>query len=1375
MIHTTPGRRRRLFSISLATALFALSLADSGLVAATTTPPPGEGGSHALTSLPETLARASRVTATKQLYPDTPVAAQGRPSCVVVPGAGAAAREAAFALVRALAARTGVSPEVEEVAALMGDGWTPERARVSGRHVIALGHPSDHRLIAALWGEGYVASSDGLAGAGSWVLRTVHDPWGTGVNAIVLAANDREGFERASRALLARTEKGAANGSFAIRGPVIEMAPPETKGKEQARAKPARSGADREARGGVSSPEEMERNLDRSVLGQTSRAQDEEEARKPTFVNFTNVLANLARAWFRTGDPGYPPVMKRLIDRHRSLLSVIPKRVEMEGASADAMIWWDLVEELPVWTERDRLELTNAFLADALQGHEHTPAYELVKTGAVQVLTENHGTNSALNTFNHWRYFAKYYDLPEEAYWLQVSRSVFAGQLASHQILEDSSTYTPFCSEQTSWYALRSGDHRYFDLGIARTNMEYIMQCCYSNLGLASGFGDSHFLRFPWGINAVALIGWLERDARAKWWVDHYLPNVCGVDSKEKRGEPIDPGLEPREPVEWTGMRLFPIYRQALGRAKSSPTIVTTPKESAGRGWYNKIVFRDRWSPDAQYLILDGAGGDSGREEEPPGPSGHSQDDINTINTFTDKGRMWLIDHTYSERAIQQHSGLTITRDGEMDYKRHLARLRNAAEGPEFAVVRSTFDDYSGATWERNLFWRRGDHFAVLDRVIAEKSGHFTARCNYRALGSVRQSEGGLRLEQKGRYFQIRTAGSARSVLENAPMPDAQMWKSQYGHADAIARVFEQWDAAVLAPGEALSFATLLKASEAEAELDRTTLRRAAANLLVAESAGETFLYGLGSLPGGFGEAEVFAVGREGMLLSGLTRLGLPASPFLAASAPVDLSFAVGRAPTLRVHEPVTIVCAKGTLRFEPGEHTLDEGGVREEMAELLTRLHVAAKEESRSEAGAGTRSAQSGSGAPTGRSGVAAETKASVASSSPGVGKSGDAVPATRSLALGVPVTRALWIAWSGGTDKGWLVTGAEGLSAHGADGALRWRFAPGKPCSAMAAADVDGDGRVEVVVGSEDQNVYLVDDRGGVRWKYACKPTDRFGPPVPDAIRIEDLDRDGTPEIIVAANYVHCLRPDGTVLWEDYWRYQRGRRVGDVQSIDVADLDRDGRAEIVCAIHLNYPVALAYNAKGKRVYPADPTGQPSHKPLRIHPPMATLALDLFADGGPAQIIVGATDELNVRWTGGDRDTKRAADLPGARIALASIEKPGARPILLTATDMGAVLAHRARGARSDGIALDLPVVWRRVVGEKITALWGGVVGGRALGAAGTQSGAAHLFDGDDGRQLAVLPSGGGAAVSLLMGGDHLALVRADGSIQIMDTKNLP
>jgi len=135
--------------------------------------------------------------------------------------------------------------------------------------------------------------------------------------------------------------------------------------------------------------------------------------------------------------------------------------------------------------------------------------------------------------------------------------------------------------------------------------------------------------------------------------------------------------------------------------------------------------------------------------------------------------------------------------------------------------------------------------------------------------------------------------------------------------------------------------------------------------------------------------------------------------------------------------------------------------------------------------------------------------------------------------------------------------------VTAAFSDGTNSWTHAPvvGTP----AIGDVDGDGKLEVVFGSFDHHVYLVDAATGAAktgW-----PVD-VGDTVYSSAAIYDIDGDGLPDIIIGTdNYLvngGCLR----VL-----RYDGASVAGFPKCIDqtingtpvVADLDGDGKPEII------------------------------------------------------------------------------------------------------------------------------------------------------------------------------------------------------------------
>ena len=126
---------------------------------------------------------------------------------------------------------------------------------------------------------------------------------------------------------------------------------------------------------------------------------------------------------------------------------------------------------------------------------------------------------------------------------------------------------------------------------------------------------------------------------------------------------------------------------------------------------------------------------------------------------------------------------------------------------------------------------------------------------------------------------------------------------------------------------------------------------------------------------------------------------------------------------------------------------------------------------------------------------------------------------------------------------------TGEELWASDPADGFLHGM-------AGLAAGDLDGDGRPEIVGVSQDGlHAIAFDAGGGVHWTSAelSLPISQAQP------ALADLDHDGRPEIIVSSV---VLEHDGTECWAG--PLGRGRNRYPPVPI-VADLDGDGRPEIV------------------------------------------------------------------------------------------------------------------------------------------------------------------------------------------------------------------
>jgi hypothetical protein len=138
-----------------------------------------------------------------------------------------------------------------------------------------------------------------------------------------------------------------------------------------------------------------------------------------------------------------------------------------------------------------------------------------------------------------------------------------------------------------------------------------------------------------------------------------------------------------------------------------------------------------------------------------------------------------------------------------------------------------------------------------------------------------------------------------------------------------------------------------------------------------------------------------------------------------------------------------------------------------------------------------------------------------------------------------------------------------------------------------AIAAGDIDGDGKVDLVFGNIPGWVTVFLNRGNGSFQ-AAGTYPIFG--TPESMAVGDLDGDGRPEVIVGDGYLEVLpNLGGGVLGAT----QRITACFSPNSVTVSDLDRDGHVDIahVCGdqgggafeVHLNdghgaFPTATDY-----------------------------------------------------------------------------------------------------------------------------------------------------------------------------------------------------
>ncbi len=242
--------------------------------------------------------------------------------------------------------------------------------------------------------------------------------------------------------------------------------------------------------------------------------------------------------------------------------------------------------------------------------------------------------------------------------------------------------------------------------------------------------------------------------------------------------------------------------------------------------------------------------------------------------------------------------------------------------------------------------------------------------------------------------------------------------------------------------------------------------------------------------------------------------------------------------------------------------------------------------------------------------------------------------------------------------------------------DGELRWHYqVPGRSTiaggygpfllPAITVDDVDGDGAREVAVAGGDGLIYLLNDDGQLRWSYDVGRS-------LISIATADLDGDGRLEILpgpLRGDQLLALDADGLPIWQV-------ATTAEVGLVQPADTDGDGLAEVIL-LTAAWDLYV-FEGNGHIAWHNDalalPTSHSNPQPGQL------AAFDLDGDGqseilvasphGNAKGIYTFTGEGRPRWTYLSRDTGQATTIVAGEIA-----SPGYGGLLIAESVQGPLL----------------------------------------------------------------------------------------------------
>jgi len=429
-------------------------------------------------------------------------------------------------------------------------------------NLILIGNAADNPLVRRLVWERWILDA-WRPGEQSFVVRSVHNPFGHGTNVIFVGGENPTTVRAAAEKLLSSLTPG-----------------------------------DPLAAGWLMTFETDKRGD--PVTEETRKHYAERAEGMLSFKNGRRLIssaASVAKSYYRTGQEGWADIFTMTMRKHREIGA---PGMGTHMNVYDTVSMWELIEESPAFSDEDRLLITNhlLYLLRSKEGCMNSFFRKGTKQPGVR---HNHQTLPGLACLFGGRYFKLGYGLPEADEWLAAGKALFDSQKISHKPQCDCNCYEWGTLYQTGWWSLGSGDYAFFESGTYRQAADRAI-IELDNRGYSSCNGDFWALNyFPLPLFRQAAAFY--RDGRYEWAI-----HKCYGDAGRRQGvADMVRGVEPVEPTDLLGIAVAPMspdfYNARQTTMPSEPEPNIPLRES-----FDKISFRRSFAAEDQYLLLDGIG-----------------------------------------------------------------------------------------------------------------------------------------------------------------------------------------------------------------------------------------------------------------------------------------------------------------------------------------------------------------------------------------------------------------------------------------------------------------------------------------------------------------------------------------------------------------------------------------------------------------------------------------------------------------------------------------------------------------------------------------------------------------------------------------------
>lgn len=652
--------------------------------------------------------------------------------------------------------------------------------------LIMIGNVDSNAELAGLYHAMCVPVDPTFPGPGGVYLRTFTDPWGDGVDAVIIGVSDEDDLDSALDLL--EPYLIIEDGRVALRR-LHQVVIPDAYRRRNPQLSP---------------------DYDGHGFGAAAfRSAAVQAYRTRAHRGMTPYLNHLALMYQLTGDAGFTErYLAIFTDMITETAAWQPDQWGRWGFDADfaavgMIAGWHAIKDSPTFTAEDRRHVTAHLLAYLGNSEEQ---WVMHRATASHPARHNHFTFAALGLLFGATMIAGKHDPERAERWLAMADECFAPQLTATKPTEDCDSYGWLTLAHTLRYALVRPWPAYVEDDWCRATLDRGITAM-DNLGHQVPHGDASRYDGNYAeLGFWAPAAWLLQDPAVKSLVARKL---------DSRPEPEALGIAPiGHDYGSSGWRrddtLFnaaPVDVRPL-----DPAFVASVKLPAPADGFDKLALRDGIGEQDRYLLLDGVG-----------VGGHGHVDAGAIVRLTSRRRLWLEDADYDKISANFHNTVLIFRDGETSARPPYASLRWQFHEQRAAMATVALAGLSGCDWTRSVILLPGLGFLVVDTVTAGTAGPLETHCLWRTVGRTEQAGDRWTMIMGEERLQLITAAPAGDWrAEVATEPYRRTNWPDYPYAEPEVSVLRQVSAAAFRAGESRTLVHLLADGPDQAALHRS-------------------------------------------------------------------------------------------------------------------------------------------------------------------------------------------------------------------------------------------------------------------------------------------------------------------------------------------------------------------------------------------------------------------------------------------------------------------------------------------------------------------------------------------------------------------------